>query len=660
MPILRIARGPSRARERIVIRAVSGYVGSLDAAELYRTQPALRAVVSFIADNIKALPLKVYRREGESRIRVRDSAAARIIARPNAKDTTAELLGALLSDYLLNGRALLCVFPDADAPAGFGMVAFPSAWIRKEETTDGFTAARYLIDNPATAGEAVWFDSSMIVEFRMCDPADPLGTASPVDALKQVLAEQVSAWAFRNSVWKNGGWVNRYLWRPKDAADWSPEARDRFAASWKQRFSGKDGTDTGGTPLLEDGMELRDTGFNAREAQWQEATKLAREDVAAVYHINPSLVWHTEGQTYASAKDNARALYADAFAPIIEEFQQRFNAFVLPRIGAGPDEYCEFDLQAKLAGSFEEQASVIQSSVGAPWMTRNEARARLNLPAIDGGDELVVPLNVLEGGLASPNDTNPRTDYNEAAPALKDAEPELKSRGVADRRDADEISEAVRKFARRQRAKVLQEIAKAEKRGAAMTKAAGEPEWWDGERWRRELTADLLPIFLAQVTKRGREAMRDLDGEPEWFDEARVKNYVEAMCAGKADAVNAVTLKQLVKALDGDIDESAEGATPEGVFDKAEGERAERQGVSFATACAAWACMEACRQRQTNRKKLKRWVTGANARPTHAALDGETVAFDEPFSNGADYPGDRDLDPEETCGCNCTIEVIIR
>jgi hypothetical protein len=38
-------------------------------------------------------------------------------------------------------------------------------------------------------------------------------------------------------------------------------------------------------------------------------------------------------------------------------------------------------------------------------MTRAEARARLNLPHLEGTDELIVPLNVLEGGQASPTDS---------------------------------------------------------------------------------------------------------------------------------------------------------------------------------------------------------------------------------------------------------------
>jgi hypothetical protein len=38
--------------------------------------------------------------------------------------------------------------------------------------------------------------------------------------------------------------------------------------------------------------------------------------------------------------------------------------------------------------------------------------------------------------------------------------------------------------------------------------------------------------------------------------------------------------------------------------------------------------------------------------------DGETVPYDEPFSNGLMWPHDYG-EPEETCGCNCTVTVTI-
>ena len=55
----------------------------------------------------------------------------------------------------------------------------------------------------------------------------------------------------------------------------------------------------------------------------------------------------------------------------------------------------------------------------------------------------------------------------------------------------------------------------------------------------------------------------------------------------------------------------------------------------------------------------KEWITGANARPSHQAMNGERVPLDADFSNGQHWPGEDIGDPEESCGCNCTTEVVI-
>jgi hypothetical protein len=59
-------------------------------------------------------------------------------------------------------------------------------------------------------------------------------------------------------------------------------------------------------------------------------------------------------------------------------------------------------LREKLSGAFEERADAIQKAVGGPTMTVNEARALDNRPPIDGGDTLIVPLNVTQNGNPDP------------------------------------------------------------------------------------------------------------------------------------------------------------------------------------------------------------------------------------------------------------------
>ncbi len=107
-------------------------------------------------------------------------------------------------------------------------------------------------------------------------------------------------------------------------------------------------------------------------------------------------------------------LYADTFGPMLEFLQQEIERQLLADLdpaGAGKT-YAEFNLRKKMQGSFEQQAAAISASVGGPWMTRNEGRALYNLPDLPEAEELVVPLNVTEGGLASPRDTAPDNPAN--------------------------------------------------------------------------------------------------------------------------------------------------------------------------------------------------------------------------------------------------------
>jgi phage portal protein BeeE len=89
-------------------------------------------------------------------------------------------------------------------------------------------------------------------------------------------------------------------------------------------------------------------------------------------------------------------LYQDTLGPWLGEFQDEVKLQLVKDYGDAKV-YVEFNMMEKLRGSFEEQAKSLQTAVGGPWLTRNEARARQNLSPIDGGDELIVPLNVTAG-----------------------------------------------------------------------------------------------------------------------------------------------------------------------------------------------------------------------------------------------------------------------
>ena len=634
----------------------------MDTAQLYRTQPNLRAVVSYLADNAASVPWKVYDRVADGdRVRVTDSPAALLLANPSPQVTAYEWRRALFSDLYLYDLHLSIVTPDADMPSGWSMWRVPPAWIDGYIGGTLWSPDSFIIDTPR--GQRVEVPADTCLWLHGYDPADPLRQTSPVEALRDLMAEQVESNTFRRQMWQRGGRFNAYVTRPKDVEQWTDGAFERFKRTFNESWAGRNGTDAGSMPILEDGMEIRQLQFNAREAEWSEAKKLGREDVAGVYHVNPALIWPGSGQTYASAKENARALYNDTLAPKLMEATDKINGRLLPMVGEEPRHYVEYDLSVKLQGSFEERAAVLQSAVGGPWMTRDEARAQFNLPHIDGANELIVPLNVIEGGLASPRDTDPTIDRMGAEYESKCACHDHKSTSElhykAEPLEAESVAlvEAFAAFFERQSRSVLPKI-QAAKASGRLTKDSDD--WWDFTRWNKELADDLEAVVQQNSNFAAYRALEALGVPSSEYEPGHALQFLRNMCEVRAEWVNQTTKKELERSLELEA-VGAEGlkATPEGVFQFAAETRSISAGTAFATAVDGWSALEAVRQCASDRGIRKRWVvTSSNPRESHARMNGQTVPFDERFPNGMEWPGDWSGGPDEVCGCQCEIELV--
>lgn len=306
----------------------------------------------------------------------------------------------------------------------------------------------------------------------------------------------------------------------------------------------------------------------------------------------------------------------------------------------------------------------------------------VNRAAIDGGDDLIVPLNVTTGGLASPRDTTENSYAAASAshtiktgtkgdagwkadPAENIVSPPSSPdlfRGFdrlemeVDREARDRIERTLSKFFERQERAVLSKL------GATKSaKADAEAEWYDSERWDRELGNDLYDDIYDLVSAYGLEVMRSLAEDPSMWSAPRTSAYVRAVADARARSINQTTLRDLLRAMSGEVPEGDEKGTPRGVFDYSRTFRAAVLADLISTSMSSWAMSEAVRQSGRGSEVWKMWVvTSGNPRDTHAAMDGETVRFDDTFSNGAKWPGDTGaLDVGEIAGCQCRMDLLI-
>ena len=368
----------------------------VDYAEIYRSQESVRTVVSFLARNVAQLGLHMFERVGDDdRRRMSDHPMALMLKQPNPWTTKYRFIQALVCDFAIYDRAYW--LKTRITPESNGLVRIPPQ-IVTPEGDNWLTPNGFKVDG--TSGTRI-YKADEVVYFRGYGLDKDIGI-SPLEALRRTLREEYAAGEMREQVMRNGARMSGYLERPKDAPEWSDTARDRFKRNWQAQYSGA-GPGAGGTPILEDGMQFKPVSQTARDLQYIESRKLTREEVAAAYFVPPPMIGILDHATFSNITVQQRMLYTETLGPWLSMIQEEIELQLLKDFEPEPRRfYVEFNLREKLSGAFEERADAIAKAVGGPTMTINEARALDNRPPIDGGDELIRPLNVTQNGNQDP------------------------------------------------------------------------------------------------------------------------------------------------------------------------------------------------------------------------------------------------------------------
>ena len=596
--------------------------GTADAEHMWRTQPSVRKVIGFAARNVASIPLHVHERVSDTeRHRITGHPLADLMASPRPRMGSYRFWEAVISDGLLYDR--WAVLKRIDKKTGALRLSRVPSW-----------RLRFLTDTLGEDERAFFWNDKEWIDFDLDDLIFDYGYApkaaglSPVETLRDLLDESAEAVEYRRQVWANGARAPQFLTRPAGAKPLTSDQRTRLEAAM-QAYK-KDGGKAGGVPLLEDGMTLESgTRMQSKDMLDLEGRKLSEVVVASAWHIAPELIGAREGN-YSNVDAYRQMLYRDSLGPYIVAWEQAINVGLTPDLADGRPLYVEANIEAKLRGSFQEQAEVMSTATGAPWLTRNEARSLQNRPPIDGGNELVVPLNVLTGGQASPRDSGSQNEGPKAREGVQ-----VKAR--APQTHEDKHAQVLAAFFKRQHTVVA-------------TRIGAGSQWWDAARWDKELAEDLWKLAIQTSETVAKSVLDEIGFSPDEYDVARTLAFLAAVAERQAKGINIVTEQQVSATLaDAEPDVSH-------VFDIAQESRSKQIATTLVTATSGFAAREAASQLMGD-KGTKTWRAGSNPRSSHARMNGETVPVGEKFSNGADYPGDGSLSTDETAGCNCSLVI---
>lgn len=666
-------------------------------AGIYSRQLWVFTAVNKLAKAQARLPFPVYRRKDAGRERVDQHPMARLLANPNPGLTAYGLWEWTSSMRNLYGDAFWYKRRDG---AGTVRELYP---LHPVSMTYDVKTNTWRFDNGTLVLESIKPED--LVVFKSFHPDSTHRGLSPLEPLRSTLENEWSARTATSSFWQRGARPGMALAHPGTLSD---PAIERLRRQMDDVASGAD--KTGVTVVLEEGMKPEVMTLTAEEAQYIETRKLNREEVCAAYDIPPPVLHILDHATFSNITEQMRSMYRDTMGNILPSYEADIDLQIRQAEFPGEDIYAEFLMDEVLRGDFETRQDALNK---ATHMTIAEKRRIENLPFIEGTDRIflntaTMPLDAIDAqadALVAQTEREAEELPNSVpAPVGPDAPvapviPIDTARSVVgrlswqknlDEIDADALLEGVKVA---QAGLVLDAL-------AAETKAAGTVEGlrhrilgmarvtkakikspdkkphedrvravlrsfferqsasvlgsgsFDEDRWAAELTRDLHAASVSISSSVGRTIMRELRLNPSVYDLPRTSAFLESVSERLAGNINKTTKAQYDAAVD------AEDADPRDVFAKAEGSRADGIAVGVSTLAVNFAIHEAGRQagEATGREPVKTWITGSNPRSSHAAMDGETVALSEDFSNGLAWPGDGG-DVDEVAGCNCDLEI---
>ncbi|WP_236872547.1 phage portal protein [Burkholderia pseudomallei] len=211
---------------------------------------------------------------------------------------------------------------------------------------------------------------------------------NPIQAAREAVTTGLAAQDYGMRYFQNdatpGGWIE-YPGQFKDD-DQKRRFREQFQATQTGRHRHK-------TAVLELGMKYHQISVTNQDAQYLETRKFSVAEIARLFRIPPHLIGDLEKATFSNIEQQSLEFVNFTLMPWLVRWEEAIRyAFLEPDDALN----VEFNVTALLRGDAAARAMYYHNGILDGWMVRNEARKAEGLNPIDGLDEPLRPLNMVE------------------------------------------------------------------------------------------------------------------------------------------------------------------------------------------------------------------------------------------------------------------------
>lgn len=560
------------------------------------------------------------------------------------------------------------------------------------------------------------FSPHEIIFFRRPHPTDPYSGIGVVEASLTTVETDKMATLWNRNFFKNSARPDAVLVSETNLTDIQVQ---RIRDMWQKLYGG-----TGNAhkmAVLEGGLKYQPLQQSIKDMDFLKQQQWTRDKIMALFGNTKIALGIVEDVNRANAEASEYVHIKNTIRPIMQRFVDALNEYLVPLYGKN------YFLAFEDPVPEERELKLKEFSEGwNKWLTINEIREELGREAIEGGDTLYLPLNLISIDGGSKEQKIIKLNINQKKKdkirgkylaqkyayyvnqvqnrnvrqkkilkkiqnkILKQLQEEIKKknspevmlsekkketfwRGFVDiiKRYEKRITEKMKVIYERQKDEVLTKL----RNRKSITTKNIHRYLFDKEKWKVEISVNLLPILEEIVREEGNWAMNYLGEIEEYVASEASLRYIERTAIKLSHSVVDTEIDRLKRTLQEGIEqeESIDKLTQriENVFNRLERYQAERIARTEIVRASNFGVVDA--YKQTGLVEAKMWYTAIDERVCEfcSPMNGKIVGIDENYFDKGDKMrgvggGTIDFDYEDVGfpplhpNCRCTVVPILK
>lgn len=327
---------------------------------------ACYAAVSAISEGLASLPLFLFRRTDDGRVKADDHPLFHVLhSSPNDDQSAVELREFLTAAMLTRGNGYARIHRGGD---GRVRALVPLVTERVNPLRGGERIVGYEHTNRDGKLERLLPDEVFHLRHRAGN--DPLIGQSPIQAAREVF-ELASAEANMGvETFQRGAKLLGIL---KYAGVIQEEDAHRIKSGWHRHHR------SGDVAILDDGMDFQPVSMSLEDAEWVAARRFSVEEVARLFKIPPILIGDLTNANYSNSTEMYRWFVSHTLKRHMTAWEQAISRQLLSEAGRRTY-YPEHSAEGQLRGDSRTRAEFYKLGIESGWLDPAEVRQLENLP----------------------------------------------------------------------------------------------------------------------------------------------------------------------------------------------------------------------------------------------------------------------------------------